>query len=270
VSSTNGLSGHAGAVLTGAAALLCALYVWGFWSWFAPPAAVALGVLLLAAGVFALWPLWFARAPGVPPRRAAAGEDTRQVAALREDFEALGFTEGVEQLRMLEEKYRNLAEVLGLRLQSGELTHRRYLGTAERVYLAAIENLQDVAILMRSISTIDPAALALRLKDLKQRRDFPVPEAIQAIEDRRRLYEEQRRRIATLLAQTEAAMTALDRTSAALAGSRTGKGLTEVAIEDAMRDLAELAGRAGDYAGRASVPPEPPSAPWQGSRNGQD
>ena len=265
MSSTNAVSRSAGAAFTGAAALLCALFVWGFWYWFAPPALVGLGVALLAAGVFALWPLWFARGLAVA-RVSAAGGDARQVAALREDFEALGFTEGIEQLGMLEEKYRNLAEVLGLRLQSGELTHRRYLGTAERVYLAAIENLQDVAILLRSISTIDPAALALRLKDLKQRRDFPVPEAIQAIEDRRRLYEEQRRRIATLLAQTEAAMTALDRTSAALAGSRTAKGLTEVAIDEAMRDLAELAGRAGDYAARS----ERPSASGAGVGNRQD
>ncbi len=259
MSSTNAVSRSAGAAFTGVAALLCVLYVWGFWSWFAPPTLVGLGVALLAAGVFALWPLWFARRSGVP-RVAAAGDDARQVADLREDFAALGFTEGVEQLGMLQEKYRNLAEVLGLRLDSGELTHRRYLGTAERVYLAAIENLQDVAILLRSISTIDPAALALRLKDLKQRRDFPVPEAVQAIEDRRRLYEEQRRRIASLLAQTEAAMTALDRTSAALAGSRTAKGLTEVAIDEAMRDLAELAGRAGDYVARS----ERPSALGQG------
>ena len=263
--STNGRSAGVGALLTGAAALLCALYVWGFWSWFAPPPGVGLGVVLLAAGVFALWPLWFGRAPGVAHARGA-GDEARQVAALRADFQALGFAEGVEQLGMLEDKYRNLAEVLGLRLQSGELTHRRYLGTAERVYLAAIENLQDVAILMRSISTIDPAALALRLQDLKQRQDFPVPEAIQAIEHRRRLYAEQRRRIATLLAQTEAAMTALDRTSAALAASRTAAGLTEVAIDDAMRDLVELAGRVGDYAARSARP----STAGQGAGNGQD
>jgi hypothetical protein len=153
---------------------------------------------------------------------------------------------------MLRQKYRNLAEVMRRRLDAGELTYRRYLGMAESVYLAAVENLQDVALLLRSISTIDPAALRLKLEDLKKARGFSVPEAIHAIEDRRRLYEEQRQRIAKLLAQTEAAMTALDHTAAALARTRTSKGLTEVGIEEAMKDLEELAGRAGKYAAETS------------------
>ena len=54
MSSTNAVSRSAGAAFTGVAALLCVLYVWGFWSWFAPPTLVGLGVALLAAGVFAL------------------------------------------------------------------------------------------------------------------------------------------------------------------------------------------------------------------------
>lgn len=84
---------------------------------------------------------------------------------------------------------------------------------AEGVYLASVENLQDVAISLRSISTIDPTALRLKIEDLKKEMGGSVPEAIHAIEDRRKLYEEQRQRIARLLAQTEAAMTALDHTA---------------------------------------------------------
>jgi hypothetical protein len=241
--------------LTGLAALLCALFVGGFWVWFDPPWSMRLGSLFYAIGVFLLWPFYFARAqasPGVGIRASAAIEqgESQRVAALLRELGALGFSEGAEQLEMLGEKYRNLADVLGRRLDSGEVTYGRYLGMAERVYLASIENLQDVAILLRSISTIDPQALALRIADLKQRTDFPVPEAIRAIEERRTLYESQRKRIATLLSQTEAAMTALDHTSAALAGSRTAKGLTDVAIDDAMKDLAELADRTGRYAAR--------------------
>jgi hypothetical protein len=241
---------------TGAAWLLCVLFVWGFWVWFAPPWTMRLASALLALGVFLLWPLYFAR---LPPRAGVAAEastaadqdESRQVSALLREFQALGFAEGTEQVRMLGEKFRNLTRILGQRLDAAEVTYGRYLNMAQRVYLAAIENLQDVAILLRSISTIDPQALALRIADLKQRQDFPVPEAIRAIEERRTLYEGQRQRIATLLSQTEAAMTALDQTCAALAAHRTARGLTDASIQEAMKDLAALADRTGRYAAGA-------------------
>ncbi len=242
--------------LAAMALLVCLFFVWAFWSWFSPPWTMRLATGLLAVGVFALWPLYFARA--LPPAPdgdtfAAAGQDeSQQVAALLRELGSLGFTEGAEQLEMLGEKYRNLADVLGRRLDAGEVTYGRYLGMAERVYLAAVENLQDVAIGLRSISTIDPAALALRLEDLRQRTDFPVPEAIRAVEERRTLYQSQRQRIGTLLSQTEAAMTALDHTCAALAGVRSARGLTDASIEEAMKDLAELADRTGRYAARTT------------------
>lgn len=47
--------------LTGAALLLCALFVLGFWTWFAPPLGVRLASALLALGVFCLWPFYFNR-----------------------------------------------------------------------------------------------------------------------------------------------------------------------------------------------------------------
>ncbi|HAA03240.1 MAG TPA: hypothetical protein DCZ69_17245 [Syntrophobacteraceae bacterium] len=239
--------------LTWFAMLVCGLFVWGVWRWFDPPWLVRLASVALAAVVFGLWPWFYMRSEQYV--RAVyglndQGEDDgiQDVGRLVKDFDVLGFQQGGEQVRMLREKYQNLAEVLRRRLDAGELTYRRYLGMAESVYFAAIENLQDVAISLRSISTIDPTALRLKIEDLKKETDFAIPEAIHAIEDRRRIYEEQRQRIAKLLAQTEAAMTALDHTATALARTRTSKGLSSVGIEDAMKDLEELAGRAGKYA----------------------
>jgi hypothetical protein len=232
---------------------VCGLFVWGVWRWFEPPWPLGLASVVLAAAVFGLWPLFYMRseqyvraAYGLSDQGEEGG--VQSVARLVEDFNVLGFKQGGEQVGMLRQKYQNLAEVLRRRLDAGELTYRRYLGMAESVYLAAVENLQDVAITLRSISTIDPAALRLKIEDLRKDKDFAVPEAIHAIEDRRRIYEEQRQRIAKLLAQTEAAMTALDHTATALAGTRTAKGLTDVGIEEAMKDLEELAGRVGKYA----------------------
>jgi hypothetical protein len=243
--------------LTWMALLVCGLFVWSIWKWFGPPWVMLLLSIALAVFVFCLWPLFYMRSEayvraafGLGER--AVGNEAQSVNRLVEDFQALGFKEGLEQVRMLRQKYHNLAEVLGRRLDAGELTYRRYLGMAEGVYLASVENLQDVAISLRSISTIDPAALRLKIEDLKKEMGFSVPEAIHAIEDRRKLYEEQRQRIARLLAQTEAAMTALDHTATALATTRTSKGLTEVGIEVAMKDLEELAGRTGKYAAENS------------------
>lgn len=235
------------------ALLVCGLFAWGFLIWFEPPWTVAVAGVGLAAGALCLWPVFYTRSEQYVRAafglgNEAEGEESRNVTALVEEFRSLGFRDGGEQVRTLRQKYQNLAEVLSRRLNAGELTYRRYLGMAESVYLAALENLQDVAISLRSISTIDPTALGLRIQDLKKEKDFPVPEAIQAIEERRRLYQEQRQEIARLLSQTEAAMTALDHTAAALARTRTSRGLTEVGIEEAMKDLVELAGRAGKYA----------------------
>lgn len=239
------------------ALLVCGLFIWGFWTWFEPPWTLGLASIALAVGVFCLWPVFYMRSEQYVKAAFGLSEEfergeARNVTELVAEFGALGFRDGGEQVQTLRQKYRNLADVLGRRLDAGELTYRRYLGMAESVYLAALENLQDVAISLRSISTIDPAALGLRIEDLKKEMNFPVPEAIQAIEERRTLYEEQRQQIAKLLSQTEAAMTALDHTAAALARTRTSKGLTEVGIEEAMKDLVALAGRAGKYAAETS------------------
>jgi hypothetical protein len=257
MTSRNGVGSVLKCPFTWLAFLLCGLFVWAFWAWFEPPWFTRLGVVMLSVGVFCLWPFFYLRSEQYVRAAYGLGEvadggEARSVTELVEEFSALGFKEGGEQVRMLRQKYRNLAEVLGRRLDAGELTYRRYLGMAECVYLAAVENLQDVAITLRSISTIDPAALRLKIEDLKKEMDFPVPEAIRAIEDRRKLYEEQRQQVAKLLSQTEAAMTALDHTAAALARTRTSKGLAELGIEEAMKDLEELAGRAGKYAAETS------------------
>lgn len=238
------------------ALVICSGLVWSFAIWFEPPFPVFLGTVIMAVFLFLMWPFFYKNTEEYV--MASYGLDDQEeetedfrVSRLIEDFKGLGFTEGIGQVKMIRQKYRNLAEVLKRRLDSGELTHRRYLAMAESVYLASLENLHDVAISLRSISTIDPEALSLRLLDLKKEDGFTVPEAISALEERRRLYEEQRLGIARLLGQTESAMTTLDMASAALARTRISKGLTDSSIEEAMKDLEELASRTGKYSADA-------------------
>lgn len=244
--------------LTWMAMFLCGSFVWAFWTWFGPHRVLRAASILLAIAVFSLWPLLYIRTEeylravhGL--EKQTGGEEAESVKQLIEDFDVLHFKQGMEQVRTLRQKYLNLAEVLRRRLDSGEITYRRYLAIAESVYLASLENLKDVAILLRSISTIDPATLNLEIEELRKEMGFNIPEAIAAIEDRQELYREQRQRIAKLLAQTEAGMTALDHASAALARTRTTRGLTHLGIEEAMEELKELASRSGKYAAEAET-----------------
>ncbi len=62
------------------------------------------------------------------------------------------------------------------------------------------------------------------------------------------LYDEQKARVAGLLAQNEAALTVLDRTAAAIAQAKTGEGWASLDAKTAIEELEALAKRAGRYA----------------------
>lgn len=236
---------------TYAAALLCGLYVLAFRLLFTPAPPHLLAAFVLALGAFGLWCFLYSRtedflfaAHGLDRNGAQESED--QVSPIVADFRDLGYPEGEGRIHELRAKYENLALILGRRLSAGEVTHRRYLGVAGSVYRGALENLRDVGLALRNLRSLDPKALSLRLSDLRRPDAIVVPEAVRAIEDRKTLYEEERRRIASLLGETESAMTALDRTATALARTRTGK-VTDIDLAEAMKELEALAGRTSRY-----------------------
>ena len=172
---------------------------------------------------------------------------------LEEDLDSLESSQGVAQLRMLGQKFDNLTEVLKRRLNASELTYGRYLGTAEQVYLSAVDNLRDVAVGLRSVSTIDPSYINKRLSELRKTEN-PTDEQKRegaALEQRNQLHDQQLKKVVNLLAQNELAMTMLDNTATALADIRTGKGQAAMNAEAAMAELELLVKRAGKYATRA-------------------
>ena len=71
---------------------------------------------------------------------------------------------------------------------------------------------------------------------------------LEALSKRHALFEEQNQRIAGLIAQNESAMTVLDKTSTALAGTRTAKGQASMDADQAIAELEALAKRFGKYA----------------------
>ena len=153
-----------------------------------------------------------------------------------------------EQLDALLSKRQSLINVLKRRLDAGELTYARYLSTSQQVFSSALDNLHEVAVAYESISTIDETYIDRRLAEL----DADDSDAASAareretLERRRDLRTTQRRRIAQFLAQNESALTALDRTTTALADVPIGKQPEDV--DAAMAALEELADRAAKYA----------------------
>jgi hypothetical protein len=240
---------------TWAAAAACGGYVYAFARLLDPgPLPLALFAALVV-GMFAAWCLLYPRTEEyllATHGLDASGREEAQddLAAIASDFREIGYHEGEERVRDLRQRYENLADILGRRLSAGELTHGRYLATAEVVYRGALENLRDVAIGLRNLKSIDPEAASMKLSDLRRRDRIRLPDTV-ATSDRRALYEEERRRIASLLAETELAMNAIDRTSTALARTRTGRA-GEVELPEAMKELEALAARTASYASQRS------------------
>ena len=169
---------------------------------------------------------------------------------LEDDLDRFGSTQGVEQLQMLGKKMDNLTEVLKRRFKASELTYGRYLGTAEQVYLSAVDNLRDVAVALMSVSTIEPRKIDKRLNELEEIAEPSDEQAreIAALQQRRLLLDQQLSRVENLVAQNESAMTALDNTATALANVKTEEGSASMDAEAAMGELSILAKRAGKYA----------------------
>lgn len=228
---------------------------WAFYTWFQPPLSMLAAALACGAASIVLWPVLFTRSEsfakalyGLTEDLAAAQQD--KLSELEADFAELGYAQGAAQLKLLHGKIENLVEVLKRRLNSGELTYGRYLGMAEQVYLSALDNLHEVAVALRSVSTIDPDYIRQRLDELRggseassdQEREFT------ALQNRHALFEEQNQRIAGLIAQNESAMTVLDKTATALAETKTAKGHASMDAEQAMAELETLAKRFSNYA----------------------
>jgi hypothetical protein len=167
---------------------------------------------------------------------------------LRAELGALDDTQPTEQLDALLQKRQTMIKVLQRRLDAGELTYARYLATSQEVFSSALDNLHEVAVASESISTIDETYIDRRLAELAaDDSDADSAERERAtLERRRELRTSQRRKIAQLLAQNEAALTALDRTTTALADTPIGKQPADA--EAAMAELEALADRTGNYA----------------------
>lgn len=241
--------------LTWAALAVVAGLEIAFLQWFRPSLLMAAAALGLGVLCLLLWIPMFLRSAAyaksvycrVEAREAA---QLAKLERLADDFDELGFAKGGAQLRLLRNKLESLTQVLKRRLDTGEMTYGRYLGMAQEVYGSALDNLHEVAVALRSVSSIDMDYVQSHLDELgrvgirstDQEREF------KALEERRNLLETTGKRVAQLMAQNASALTVIDQTSVALAATRTEQGHAKLDAETAMAELEQLAGRAGKYA----------------------
>lgn len=229
----------------------------GFFYWFRPSLIMTAAALGLGFVMLLLWIPVFLKSDlysrSVYEWIAAEEELQRaKLERLADDFADMDFPQGGAQIRLLRDKLASLKEILQRQLDSGEITYSRYLGMAQEVFGAAIDNLYEVGVVLRSVSTIDVNYIRDRLLELDSggEKASHHEREYQALQERTALLEDQTRRVAELMAQNESAMTIIDRTAAALAATRTSQGMSKLDAETAMAELEQLAKRAGKYAAR--------------------
>ena len=217
-----------------------------------PPGLMIAVLVGLAAVSLAGWPLALTmtgtlnRLQFSLPQITAVDEE--EMTKLVGELEELADARPTKQLKSLTQKRDNLADVLGRRLDAGEVTYARYLTTAQQVYESTLENLHEVAVAQRSISAIDGEYIDSRLAELAARSALTDADESErkSLEGRRALRDSQEQKVAALLAENEAAMTLLDRTATSLANAPIGR--TPEDAKAAMAALEELADRASRYA----------------------
>lgn len=234
------------------AAVVLGAAVWLILTVLDPPAMFVVVLVVLAVVAAVAWPLTMSATGTLTKLQFEVPRveeiDPEEIAALRTELDALADTQPSEQLDALLQKRQSLINVLQRRLDAGELTYARYLSTSQQVFASALDNLHEIALASESISTIDEDYIARRLTELDgDDSDAESADRERATLERRRdLRQTQRRKIAQLLAQNESALTALDRTTTALADVPIGKKPEDA--EAAMAALEELADRAAKYA----------------------
>lgn len=169
--------------------------------------------------------------------------------SLEKDLKAAQSPEGTAQLQRFREKIQAFDEVLASKFGPRELTYGRFIGLAEQVYLAGIDNLQAIALTLKGLKTVDQRYIEARKKKLL---DDPAtsPQEEQELAGLHSQLDQlvkQRSKIDGYLAINETALAQLDASIAALADIKTRGAQSSMGMEAAMQELARIAAQAKDY-----------------------
>lgn len=175
------------------------------------------------------------------------GERLRAIAKLRADLEENGDDAGLQQIRLFNDKFRNFVDVLNRKLKPTELTYNRFLGIAEQVFLAGLDNLEAASLAHKSVSAVDIDHIDGELVRLAAEQDAASRQRVAELQTRKTLRAEQLARVEQIKLDNEAALTQLDRVTAEIAGIDTARTRADVDLEAAMNELGRLIARADAY-----------------------
>lgn len=222
---------------------------WLFLSVVEPPPILALISVVVALVSIVFWPISMAITGTLArlqfPLPKFDEIDPAELDSIRLELDGIDDPRPRRQFDAVQDKRDNLKAVLERRLDAGELTFARYVSAAEAVYRSTLDSLHEVAVASRSVSTIDRDELESRLVELRGVDGESAERERESLESRVEISETQGAKIDLLLAQNEAALTALDRTAVALADAPMGR--TPADAEAAMEALEALAERTSRY-----------------------
>ncbi|KJG01976.1 hypothetical protein [Photobacterium angustum] len=148
----------------------------------------------------------------------------------------------LHQLNQLKEKFETFNSVLNLQFDNDEMTHGRYLTTAEQLYLGAVDNLRSYMILCHSISAIDIKHIERQLK----KKELPE-DTKNTLSQRLAIYQSTAEEMDDILAANEQVMTKIDEVTSSLGSIQTREGLGEVRLNTAMQEIQVLINRTEKY-----------------------
>jgi esterase/lipase len=171
-------------------------------------------------------------------------EIKQKQSALQKDLEQIKDSRGTEQLENLSAKFKLVSKRLEERFNASEVTFVRYIGTAEQVYLGALDNLRAVVEASEALDTMDKDRLIEQRETCAAMGKLAEGQNIQARID---MYERYEKSIRAALSDNEAAITRLSQVLEALVNLNTGQGMAKAPLEEAMAELSRLAERTKEY-----------------------
>lgn len=169
---------------------------------------------------------------------------------LEDELSEIKNEQAVNQVLLFRRKYDNFQAILDRKLDTTELTYNRYLSIAEQVFLNGLDNLENAAIALKSISTINVDRIKNDIGVLDKGPSKNNEARKVELNARLELHETQLNRVSELLLTNEKALTQLDQVAAKLANIDTRQNHAHVDMEDAMDELRLLIERAEGYSNK--------------------
>lgn len=168
-------------------------------------------------------------------------EREERLKTIARELKELDCHAGSVQMDNLRAKYDSFVSVVEEKYNPSEITYGRYLGIAEQIYLAGIDNLQQVAVSLKSTRSIDRDYIEGQLEHLDANGVDNHDSDYQTLRDRLALLDSTAQHVDRLLVENEKAMTQLVQTGANLAKVRTDPSEAKMEMDQAMTELSYLA-----------------------------